>query len=271
MDENNEKSFDSGYKTYIIREEIPKEIEKLQEVYDKSSVYNERLDVAYQIARLAMSVEKWEKATKILKSLINEKDLWKKIPQDKRAPILRDLGISMTKYYSKSYKKFEKGRKYLLRATHLNSSDSDAYASLGGTWKGFNNENALKYYKKALKVNESDPYPLVNSLILDIQKNNNFKLGRRKIKQIHTAMEIRKKHIEEWKDLPWPFYDLGTFSLLLGNIEDCFNFYLLAIKYSLDDWMIQTTLKTLNQIDNVENKPSEFKLIKILFLLEMYE
>ena len=69
----------------------------------------------------------------------------------------------------------------------LNPKDLDALCAMGGSWKNVNDDKAYKYYKKAFKVKNDDPYALGNVIIYELmqkkdlavidKRNENIKLS----------------------------------------------------------------------------------------------
>jgi len=156
-----------------------------------------------------------------------------------------------------------KGQDYLKEAVQINPLDYNAWSSLGGTYKNQDNfSKALECYKQALKVNPGDPYPLGNYLVLIIQQTGDLTHIERNHDMILKAIEKRMRQIEVMVDMPWAFFDIGLFKLLLGNINEAINFYLNGIRFSPDIWMIETTLKTLNNLRLIEDNLKAFNLVR---------
>ncbi len=251
--------YESSYGAYMSPDNIKKEIERLEVVY---AADERNYDISYRIAKLTMVINDMDKSINIINEIIGSNQ-WKKTPDIKASSILRDLGISTYKRYKKNpfSKGFIQGQSYIEAAVQRNPNNSDAWASLGGSYKEQNNyERALNYYKQALKVNPGDPYPLGNFLVLTIQQTGNLIHIERNRAMIETGIEKRLRQVEVMVDLPWAFFDIGLFSLFLGDIDKSLDNYLKAIKHSQDIWMIETTYYTLdtlkiahNQIDGIKN------------------
>ena len=260
------QEYESIYGAYMSNEKIKEEIDRLDMVY---AADKENYKIGYRIAKLAMAINDMDKSIEILNEIINS-NKFKKAPELEIASILRDLGISYHIKYKKNpnSKSFLQGQSYLKEAIQRNPLDSDAWGSLGGTYKEQENYNkALESYNQALKVNPGDPYPLGNYLILIIQQTGDLIHIEKNQEMIRKGIEKRLKQIEVMVDMPWAFFDVGLFNLLLGNEYEALDNYLKAIRYSPDIWMIETTLKTLNSLKTVHKKIEGINLVKQILLL----
>ncbi|TFF92875.1 MAG: hypothetical protein EU544_06720 [Promethearchaeota archaeon] len=262
---NKKKNISAGYETYNSCEEMIEKLERLDDSF-RTAQDEKRIDIGMQAAKIAIGINNWRKAINILGELRKD-DLWERLSSKKKALISKNLGIALTKRHRKQYEQYETGRSFLEEAIELDPEDADAVASLGGTWKSIDDDLAYKYYKDSLKIDPANPYPLVNVLIYEIRKKNDLQLINKRKKTIRDAIQKRKEQAEQFIDIPWSYYDLGTLHLLLGDEENCVNYYLMAIKLSPDAWMIKTTYDTLNLLNNLPETLLNFKLIKSILLL----
>ncbi len=246
--------YESSYGEFMNNTQIKEEIERMKIIY---SADPENQEIAHKISKMAMCIGDWEKAIKTLQPYVNIKN----------GPILRDLGVSMVKFYPIDSVEFIKGSKYLEEAIRINPMDYDAFASLGGYWKNIDEDKARFYYKQAFEINPSDPYCLGNYLIYEIRSLNNLDPISLSQPMILNAIEKCNDQFELEINLPWAYFDKGLFNLLLGNIQDSLNAYSNGLKYSTDYWMIQTTLKTLNLLNIVTDQIDGIDMIKNLLLL----
>ena len=262
--------YETSYGAYMTEDEIKREIEMLETIFH---VNNENIDLGYKIAKLAMEIEEWEKSIEILENLIS---FTTKIhlQKDKRAMILKDLGISKVQFYKPliNRNKFEEGQKNIEDSIKINKNDSDAYAALAGSYKKLQmHKKAHYFYKEALKVNPNDPYPIVNYLIYELSNSDNVST----IIDYHRSMMLnaikkRSKHINVLVDIPWANFDFGALIFLLGHLNVSLHNYLLAIILSQHPWMISTTLNTINMLRSQEKQLKGLNLIRILLLMGLY-
>ncbi len=259
------QEFESNY-TYFPNDKIAVEIIKLKEIlrFEPTNV-----EVAQRIARLALIIGDWTTVQTVLEQILLTPE-WNNTPKLQTAAILRDLGIAICKLNGNSPfgKEFQIGQGNILTAIKINPRDSDAHAALGGTYrKQGKDRDAQDSYKKAVEVNPGDPYPLGNYLIYEIRNRGNLgPIESNRIK-IEQAIEKRFSQAEVSADIPWAYFDLGIFYLFLGEVNRSILNYLLAMKLSVDPWMIKTALDGFNQLENVHDQIKGAYLIKRLLLL----
>jgi ppGpp synthetase/RelA/SpoT-type nucleotidyltranferase len=270
--------YESSYGAYMSRERIEEEIERLQIVFN-AVPEDINLDVGYKIAKLAMEIENWNLAINTLSS-IQDTPNWQNEVKHKKAAILRDLGEAMTQFFDpiEEREQFGKGQKLIKQAILINEKDVDAIASLGGSYKRQrNHEKAYKKYQDALTDNPNEPYPLINYLIYELNRSENInKIIKYHRSAILKAIKKRSKQIGVLVAIPWAFFDVGFLSLLLGNIDEqphntnlyeSLNNYLMGIRFSPNLWMIHTTIKTLNLMQEKFKDLKDIDLVMILLYL----
>ena len=119
------QEYASSYGTYLTTERLRDEIEKLAIVVDSSATNDPA--VAHRLAKMAMVLEEWDRAIAVLTPFAD----------GSHEPSLRDLGISLCKRdrHRPRSADFARGQDLLRRATEIDPTDADAWASLGGTWR----------------------------------------------------------------------------------------------------------------------------------------
>ncbi|MFX1411903.1 MAG: tetratricopeptide repeat protein, partial [Promethearchaeota archaeon] len=248
--------YESVYGAYMSNEKIREEIDRLSLVYEADK---ENYQVGYRVAKLAMFINDMDKSIEILNEIIKHEN-FKMASDPEIALILRDLGISYHIKHKKTpeSKDFLQGKSFLKEAIQKNPFDSNAWASLGGVYKEQKKyDKALESYMEALTVDPGDPYPLGNYLVLLIQQTGDLTQIEKNREMIHKGIEKRLAHVEVMVDMPWAFFDLGLFNLFLGNVYSALDYYLKAIRYSSDIWMIETTLNTLDSLKLTQERKIE--------------
>ena len=263
--ENGLSTYASSYGAYMTEQEMRSQIKKLELVlkFDKSN-----LEIAHRIGKLAITLGDWEKAVSTLS----------KYAKSNFQPILKDLGIAICQLNKKQPdgKEYAKGQSLLRRACELSNEDSDAYASLAGTYrrktenKTQNDNEAKKLYLEAFKLDPSNSYPLGNYLDYYISQDADIDLLNLISPVLKKAIQKCNEQAEVGINLPWAYYDMGKFSLLLGNPYESLSYYAKAISSSSAPWMISTTLSSLEREARFWEKKDGFQWIQKLLLLGLF-
>lgn len=252
------KTYASSYGTYMTKEEIQEEIETLELVleYDK-----ENYILAHRIGKLAINISDWQKAI----------DLLSKYVDSGYAPLLRDLGVAICKRHrgDPDSAEYKQGQNYLEKASSPPNKDSDALASLAGTWKGIDEKKEGEYYRRAFEVDPYDPYPLGNYLQYKITEQHSIEMVSLIRPVIELAMKRCRNQAEVGMNIPWAFYDLGKFHLLLDESHKSVIAHAKAIQLSLAPFMIDTSLKSIEKLDSVKESLQGYEWVRRLLLLGM--
>lgn len=228
------KKYESNYGSYMSIDELKREIE-VQKIVLKFNPEDHLF--AHKLGKLYMALGEWQNAIDIL-SPYRDRDY---------QPIVRDLGISTYKLHSanKEGKEYKSGQDILFKAVEMKPDDTDAIASLAGSFKGIDDKRVLKLYKNAFEIDPGDPYVLGNYLASEISERIDASIVSMMAQSIHSAIERCNEQVEVGVNYPWAFYDLGKFSLLLGRPYMSLHAYMRAIQLSTAPFMIATSLKSL--------------------------
>lgn len=250
------RTYAANYGAYLDEEQARNEIEILETVLTCDP---QNTDLAYRIGKLAMTLGNWEKA----------KNVFSKFVESGYQPILRDLGVVLCKIYAKdpTGPQYRQGQEYLRIACEPPNLDVDALASYAGTWKALDEERARSLYQQAFAVDPSDPYAVSNYLVYEIAYRRDLTPVGLMKPAINTAIQRSRDQADVSMNLPWAFYNLGIFYLLLGQPYDSLAAYAKAIQLSTNDWMIVTSLRLLDQLTVVQKVVKGYGWVRRLLLL----
>lgn len=250
------EEYASSYGAYLSPERLREEIEKLAIVLESSS----RKDpaIAHQLAKMAMTLEDWDRAIAVLTPFA----------EGNHAPLLRDLGVSLCKRHRKTPDgpDYARGQALLKRATELDPTDADAWASLGGTWRTRENacqedaqrrqyrEQARACYRRAFEIDPTDPYPLGNSIEYEIADHPELDIVRFFRPSIEAASKRCQAQVEVCINLPWAFFDLGKFQLMLGQPYEALSHYAKGIVNSTASFFLDSALSSFATLDLAQHK-----------------
>jgi len=227
-----------NYGAYMSRKQIVEEMEKWEMVlsYDQENV-----QLAHRIGQLALAMEDWGKAITILEPFRDSG----------KSYIMRDLGIAMTK-------KGSDGRKELQSAVVLDPSDAEAWCALGGNWAGEDDEMALEHFKRAFHLAPADPHILGTYLECRLRISKNIDFIPLMYPTLESAIETCGKLADAHVYLPWAFFDMAKFSLLLNRPFDCLEALTKAVTLSDSVLPIEMALDSMKVFEGpiVESLPS---------------
>jgi len=236
----------SYYGAYMTPEEIRHEI-AVQRIILTSDSANKA--VALKIARLADSLNTGEELVAVEQDLAPFEAI-------ENAAILRELGMVRWKLGQK-----EIGRSHLLRSAALNPGDTDTLCELGLTYfQEHDYWNALHYYEKAFALNPEYPRALMRFIecrILD-GKDSGFDFIPLIRHNLIRAVDNSLRKIDAGMHLPYAWYDIGFFHLLLGQNHASLEAYGKAIITSSSPSLVVAIYRSLTAMQKkIGNKQPE--------------
>ena len=197
-------------------------------------------EIVAQVGRLMIALGDWERIVRLLSPHADRKD----------PSVLRDLGVALCKLNRANTggEAYRQGQRYLEAAIAGPRPDIDAVASLAGTWKGVDEKTARDLYGRAVQLDRSDPYALGNWLDYEIEAQGDLSVVREHEEKIHAAIARCREQADSGENLPWAFFDIGKFSLLIGKPEESLIAYAKAVQLSTAEFMLETSLTSLNRI-----------------------
>jgi ppGpp synthetase/RelA/SpoT-type nucleotidyltranferase len=237
------RTYVASYGAYLNQVQLKDEIDILESVLTCDP---DNADLAYRIGKLAMELGDWSKAI----------DIFTKYVETGYQPILRDLGVVLCKVNAgdPQGELYRKGQKYLEIASAPPYQDSDALASLAGTWKKFDEAKTRDLYRQAFELDPTDPYAVSNYLVFEIIHQRDLAPASLMSPSLAAAIQRSRDQAEVGMNMPWAFYNLGIFHLLMGHPYESLCAYAQAIQLSASDWVIETSLRLLEKLSVVQEK-----------------
>jgi ppGpp synthetase/RelA/SpoT-type nucleotidyltranferase len=249
--------YESSYTSYMTDKEMRDRLDDLEIIleYDPKNV-----ELAASVGKLAIALGYMEKA----------RDLLSRYANSEYPPLLRDLGVAICQLHANNTDsdEYKQGQEYIESAINLDKTNVDAIASLAGTYKRMNNdEKARELYLMAYQQDPSDPYPLGNFLECEITCNPDTTILQALYPTIQNAIKRCHDQAEVGMNLPWAFYDIGKFNLLLGEKDKSLKAYSKAVQLSNASFMINTSLKSLDKLAVLKSSPLGLEWDQKLLLL----
>ena len=217
-------------------------------------------DLAGRLGKLAIVREDWAKAIAVLSPLVDDAR-----PNAAPRTLLCDLGVALCKAHKAGSRGFKKGQRYLAIAGEGDEGLADALCSLAGTYKGLDEERVRELYRRAFQLDPADPYALGNHLECELARGVPVLETARPL--IAKAMERCQAHIAAGINLPWALYDLGKFHLMTGDPYAGLDAYAKALELSTADWMIGTSLRSLERLGEAGRGLPGYEWLRRLLLL----
>jgi len=252
---NGLKAYASNYGSYLNQEQMREELRLLEVVLE----HERNPMVAARIGKLAIALGEWETAVDVLS----------RFRTSNYPPLLRDLGIATCKLHRKRPRSrpYKRGQRLLTNAIALACRDTDAIASLAGTWRPVDVKKAHELYRRAFEIDPSDPYPLGNYIEHELVLHKNVDALAPFKPAIAAAARRRRDQADVGMDLPWAYFDIGRFQLLLGEPFESLAAYAKAIQVSTHDWMISTSLGSLDSLECVGKELKGYDWARRLLVL----
>jgi hypothetical protein len=206
---------------------------------------SEGVKVAAALGRAAIMVGAWGSAMDLLAPFVEQG------PPE----ISRDLGVALCKLHGSEPHgpEYLRGQGLLEAACAASPTDADALASLAGTWKGIDEAAAHRLYRQAVAADPSDPYAWGNMLEYEISSRGDLSAVRAEPSVTEAAINRCRAQADAGANLPWAFYDIGKFSLLLDRPYESLAAYARAVQLSTAPFMIETSLASLERLEVVRD------------------
>ncbi len=250
------QTYASNYGAYMTEDQMRDEIQVLETVLSCDA---ENVKLAHRIGKLEMTLGNWQKAI----------DLFSNHVASDYQPILRDMGVALCKEHKNdpSGSLYKKGQAYLEIASAPPYKDVDALAALAGTWKALDEDKVRALYRRAFEGDPSDPYAVSNYLVYEIAYRHDTSPVALMAPAIGAAMQRCRDQIDVCMNLPWAFYNLGTFYLLMGQPYESLAAFTKAVEVSTNDWMIVTSLRLLETLAVVRDDLPGYDWMRKILLI----
>lgn len=280
------------YGTYLPQERLEEELEKLQQLREFDT---KNLKLALKIARVAVSLERWTDVVAILEPFVIQwesdraatldgamksarapgtpaeqrraREALDEYADTRAANLLLDYGTAKWHLNEKA-----RARQCLDRATGLDLGSADALIALADTYEGETGRGfweALRLYGNAYAVNPLEPRAARGYLQLTAEKDRNLAFVAPMRPTLHVVIQRCRERVILGIYLPWAYFDIGCFSLLLGDEYEGLSAYAKAVELSHSDTPIDVSLGRARRLCDAlhETGNSEWSLLERLLLI----
>jgi ppGpp synthetase/RelA/SpoT-type nucleotidyltranferase len=127
-------AYASNYRAYMSKDQILEEIERLENVLFCDP---DNAEITARLSELANSIGHWDKTI----------DLLSPLNKTNNQTLLKNLAVALIKKnnHRPKSREYKKGQAYLEKAAALAPADAECFASLGGSWKGLDEQKSQEY------------------------------------------------------------------------------------------------------------------------------
>lgn len=226
-------TYTSYYGAYMSPTEIRDEIAVQQAILSQD---RENKSIALKIARLADNLND-RRLTRDVESVLAD------FEARADADIHRELGMVRWKLGN------ENGRENLARATELAPDNPDNWCELGRTffrerdyWK------AMEAYEQAFRIAPRYPRALLRYIECRILERTDFGFIPLIRHNLEKAIAVSDQQVAAGMNIPWAWYEIGFFQLLLGRPARSLDAYGKAILSTADHPMVDAVYRSLTEI-----------------------
>ncbi len=290
------------YGTYLPRDRLEEELEQLRQVrgFDPSN-----LKLALKTARIAVALERWEDVRDTLSGFVTQWEQRPKTTEDGEttlgaaldaalareeaanlagdrhrgrealealrdptaANLLLDYGTALWHLGDKT-----RARHWLNRAIGLDLRSADALIMLADTYdedRVGGPREALRLYGRAFEVNAQEPRAVRGYLQLTAEEDRNLNFVAPMRPTLHNAIRHCRERASLGIYLPWAYFDIGCFSLLLGDPYGGLEAYAKAVELSQSDTPLEAALKRARRLCDALHRggSTEWSLLERFLLI----
>ena len=191
------------------------------------------------LGRTAIMLGEWASAIEVLTPFV-----------EGGPPRSPGLGVALCKLYRPEplSPEYRRGQSLLEAACEASPKDADALASLAGTWKGVDDAMAHALCKRAVAADPFDSYAVGNLLEYEISERHDLSIVKQNPVMTREVIVRLPRPGGRRKNLPWAFFDIGKFSILLDRPYESIAAYAKAVQLSTARFMIETSLRSLQRL-----------------------
>lgn len=236
--QNGLRHYLSSYNTYMTSAQISREIRILENVLKHNQ---DDAGLAHEIALLAMENGDWKKAVDILSPFRNSAHL----------PAIKDLGIALCNlsHDNKKGRDYREGQAVLRKVLDRDPGNVAVKVALAGTYRDLDEDEAERLYNLAFSQSPDDPQVLSYYLDYAVAAKRDLTVVKSLAPVIGQAFRKTRELASAGLQLPWAYYNMGKFSLLLGREYDALAQYAKAIQLSANtSWPIFLALRSMKKL-----------------------
>jgi len=245
----------ANYGAYMTDEQMRNKIKTLEIILANDP---QNVKIADQIGAMAVCLEDWQKAIDVLSNYKNSDE----------PNILRNLGIAFCKISDKpGSQKYRQGQRYLEKACKPPDEDLDALVFLAETYEKTDEEKSRTLYHRAYEIDSTYPNLLERYLDFEIYHFRDASIISLMKPVIDASVQRCKDQAEVGVNLPWAYYSMGKFYLLLDKPYESVEAYAKAIQLSSAPDKIETALEALYKLRKISRDIYGYQWVERLLIV----
>lgn len=220
------------YGVYMTPEQLAQEVDVLQTVLDNEPDVTQRPVAALRLARVFRATADWERIIKLL-------DPYVATDEPCRAEVLAEHGLALCRRHraEPTGAPFQKGYEELVLATEIAAGAARprilAYRAWASARIPDNEIEARDSYRAAYEADPKNPFYLASYIEYEIYCGEplGFRAMMRPV--FEQAIRTCRAHADAGIELPWAFFTIGRFHLLMDETYESLAAYAKAIRVCL--------------------------------------
>lgn len=210
------EAYKLNYGAYLTREQIEEEMVTLQTILENEPINENKPGIALRIAKIAKAAWDWEAVAKSLKPFFQ-------VDCQEKPEILMEHGHALCRLYKNKTlsQEYVQGQKELETASEDGENNIWPQALSYLAWSYGNirgkEQKTKELYRQSYEADPGNPYLLASWLEYEIYCGKDSSFLRPMRQTLLDAIQTCQAHIEAGIELPWAFFALGKFHLLLGE------------------------------------------------------
>ncbi len=237
--------YNLNYATFLEPEQIAEEIARWQAVLQFADGKKAE-DLALKIARLAAAAEDWRLVSETLE----------RFAEGGNPAVLRELGLARAQVGDPA------GRDDLTKAVTIDPEDVDSHCYLGDTYCHRSGtyipcgqddeccEAACRHYGRAFELAPAEPHALRS--YLECRLCQNLDMGTLGLLRpgLETAIRTCRDRADIGVYVPYAYYDIGCFALVLGRPYESLSAFAKAVHHSRTPGKIESALSSVGKLQD---------------------
>ena len=252
------REYASSHGAYLTDEQLRDEIARLKIALEHDA---RNATLADRIASLALALGDWHDVVATLSPFVGDE------PASVRPAVLRDLGVALCHLHAEAPDgdEYRRGQHYLELASAPDVGDVDAVCSYARTWRNIDETLARELYRRAYELDPANPNALSNYLEAELDRDPALLTSVRP--QLRAGVERCRRHIAARINLPWAYYDLGRFHLMLDEPFDALDALARAIDTSTAAFIVEQNERSIARLGDAIGEGPGLEWARRLLLL----